>query len=120
MNEFWRDPVKDQVIGTVVEIFNLEGVELVRLNGLVRYINNHIGPVTTEDVNIIIKKLNQANIIDYKYELVCPHCGEHSFIIVDKDGMNKICDTCKGIYTIELNKTMFKNLFRGDSNGKEA
>lgn len=119
MNNFWRDPIKDKVIETIIEIFNLEGVELIRLNGLTRYINNHISSISTEDVDIIIKKLNQANIIDYNYELYCPHCGERSFIIVDKDGMNKICDTCNGIYTIELNKTMFKNFSRGDVNGKK-
>ena len=45
MSEFWRDPVMDSVIGKIVEIFNMEKVELVRLNGLVKYLNNNIGPI---------------------------------------------------------------------------
>ena len=68
MSEFWRDPVMDSVIGKIVEIFNMEKVELVRLNGLVKYLNNNIGPINVEGAKTIINKLNQAGIIDYKYD----------------------------------------------------
>lgn len=109
MSEFWRDPIKDQILECVVEIFNMEGVELVRLNGLTNYINNHIANISIQDVKIIIKKLNGAGIINYEYELLCPHCKEVSYIIKPINGLSKICDTCTNIYTIQLNTTMFPN-----------
>ena len=62
MSEFWRDPVMDSVIGKIVEIFNMEKVELVRLNGLVKYLNNNIGPINVEGAKTIINKLNQREI----------------------------------------------------------
>lgn len=114
MSEFWRDPIMDSVIGKIVEIFNMEEVELVRLNGLTNYINQHISNITTNDVKMIIQKLNQANVINYKYEIVCPQCKETSYIIIEKTKGFKTCDTCKTIYPLELNKNLFPNLF--DSN----
>ena len=62
----------DSVIGKIVEIFNMDKVELVRLNGLVNYINKNIGPINVDSTKSIINKLNQAGIIDYEYEIVFP------------------------------------------------
>ena len=112
MSEFWRDPVMDSVIGKIVEIFNMEKVELVRLNGLVKYLNNNIGPINVEGAKTIINKLNQAGIIDYEYEITCPACKETSYIIIEKSKGFKTCDTCKTIYQLELNKNLFPNMFR--------
>ena len=104
----------DKIMNEVVDIFNnVEGVELVRLNGLTKYLTKHIAPISKEDVKLIIKKLNRANIIDFEYALICPHCGEISYIIKPINGINKICDSCQNIYQIELNKTMLNNIFRG-------
>ena len=112
MSEFWRDPVMDSVIGKIVEIFNMDKVELVRLNGLVNYINKNIGPINVDSTKSIINKLNQAGIIDYEYEIVCPTCKETSYIIIEKTKGFKTCDTCKTIYPLELNKNLFPNMFR--------
>ena len=101
----------DSVIGKIVEIFNMEKVELVRLNGLVKYLNNNIGPINVEGAKTIINKLNQAGIIDYKYEITCPACKETSYIIIEKSKGFKTCDTCKTIYPLELNKNLFPNTF---------
>ena len=104
----------DKIMNEVVDIFNnVEGVELVRLNGLTKYLTKYIAPISKEDVKLIIKKLNRANIIDFEYALICPHCGEISYIIKPINGINKICDSCQNIYQIELNKTMLNNIFRG-------
>ena len=83
----------DSVIGKIVEIFNMEKVELVRLNGLVKYLNNNIGPINVEGAKTIINKLNQAGIIDYEYEITCPACKETSYIIIEKSKGFKTCDT---------------------------
>ena len=101
----------DSVIGKIVEIFNMEKVELVRLNGLVKYLNNNIGPINVEGAKTIINKLNQAGIIDYEYEITCPACKETSYIIIEKSKGFKTCDTCKTIYPLELNKNLFPNMF---------
>ena len=111
-NEFWRDPQMDLIIKTIIDIFvNTEGVELVRLNGLTAYLNKISGKlISKEDVQIIINKLNFANIINYKYELHCQHCGEISYIIIEKSKDTKLCDTCNLIYQIIPNKTCFVNI----------
>lgn len=110
MSEFWRDPVMDKIIGIIVETFvDVEGVELVRLNGLTKYLNK-FKTISTSEVETIISKLNLSHIIDYKYELICPHCNEKSYIIIPKETTVKLCDTCQLMYQIESGKTMFVNI----------
>lgn len=104
----------DKIVCEIVEIFNnVEGVELVRLNGLTKYLNNHFSSISKEDVKLIIKQLNRANVIDFEFALICPHCGEVSYIIKPINGINKLCDSCNLVYQIEVNKTMAPNIFRG-------
>lgn len=110
MDEFWRDPFMDQLIQSIINIFNdIEGVELVRLNGLTRHLNK-MKPISVKEVKTIIEKLNMANVINYKYKLCCPHCQEVSYIIIPKENNNvKMCDTCQIFYQLELNKTFYNN-----------
>jgi len=112
MNEFWRDSVMDNIIKEIVDLFTLtEGVELVRLNGLTKHLNkDNSKTISKEEIKTIISKLNKANVIDYKYEYHCPHCGEISYIIIpQKDNILKLCDTCNIVYMLENNKTLFPN-----------
>ena len=110
--EFWRDPQMDLIIGTIINIFvNTEGVELVRLNGLTKYLNKISNKsISIEEVKMIINKLNLADVINYEYELHCPHCGEISYIIIEKSKDVKLCDTCNSIYQIIPNQTCFANI----------
>ena len=107
MSEFWRDNGMDKIIETIIYIFNLEGVELVRMSGLTKHLNK-IKSISTNDIELIISKLNNQEIIKYEYIYICPHCNEKSYIIIPKeDNHVKICDTCKGIYMLENLKTLF-------------
>lgn len=93
-----KDNKMDNMIEDIIEIFKLDGVELVRLSGLVRRASNiaelNISPETLD--NIIVKLKNNA-IINFEYVTICPNCGEKSYQIKPISTNGKICDTC-GVY----------------------
>lgn len=97
--EFWRDPKLDAIIQDIIDIFSLEGVELVRLSGLLNREQKILENLTSEALNNIITKLRTNGIIQYKFTTHCPHCQEISYQIVELDLMKiKTCDTCKTFY----------------------
>lgn len=113
MSEFWRDENMDSIIQSIIDLFNnIEGVELIRLNGLTKYLNKiNNRNISKDDIEMIISKLNKANIINYIYKYSCPQCKETSYVLIPKqDAIAKLCDTCGIFYTLENNKTLFKNI----------
>ena len=100
----------DSMMRDIIDIFNLEGVELVRLSGLhkraLRISNYHA--LDREVLNRIIYKLKRQGLIKYQYILQCPYCNEISYQITDRDVSSaKICDTCKSIYIPTKDVSLF-------------
>ena len=91
----------DSMMRDIIDIFNLEGVELVRLSGLLRR-ELRISNCTVLDETSIkraIQKLRQEGIIHYHYVMKCPHCHEISYQVVDRNPTDlKVCDTCGQMY----------------------
>lgn len=109
--EFWRDAQMDKIIETIIEIFSkIDGIELIRLTGLTRYLNKISGKhISTNEIEIIIDKLKNAGIIKYDYIFICPHCKEKSYIIKFTNENNvKLCDTCQTLYNLIYGQTLFK------------
>lgn len=98
----------DRFLREVVEIFNLEGVELVRLSGLHRHARAMGADVDPETVARIVDKFRAAGVIRWRYALRCPHCGELSWQVVPRDGLRqpKLCDTCGALYVPEPGSTL--------------
>jgi len=98
--EFWRDPNMDAMVNDIIEIFTqVEGVQLVRLSGLLKREQNILPNLTSEILNNIIKKLRAAGVIRYKFMTNCPHCQEISYQLAEIDiSKTKICDTCSTFY----------------------
>lgn len=109
-NLLLNDKKMNDIINKILEIFNdIEGVELVRLNGLTKYLNKLYGFISKEDVRLIIQKLKSAKIINYKYKLICPHCDEESYLLIFNDNKKlKMCDTCKTFYDLLEGYSLFK------------
>ncbi|MFW6243220.1 MAG: hypothetical protein ACOC2W_03580 [bacterium] len=111
--EFWRNEKMDKIIEDIIDIFtNVEGVELVRLSGLTKRAINISGfnDLKPYQLDNIIKKLNRNNIINFKYIMICPHCDEVSYQIIERDNTNqKLCDTCKTMYKLNKGSTIFFN-----------
>jgi transcription initiation factor IIE alpha subunit len=111
---FLNDPSMNTVISEIIDIFNnVEGVELVRLSGMTRHANKIGGiiNISQETVDMIIKKLKSAGIINYKYIINCPHCHEQSFIIQSDEQFiyrPKLCDTCSTFYPLVDGATLYK------------
>jgi len=103
----------DSMMRDIIDIFNTEGVELVRLSGLYvreRYISNYkdLQPDVLDD---IVHKLKNANAIDYKYILYCPQCAEVSYIVKPKDEnpyAMKTCDTCGTMYIPQKEVSLYE------------
>ena len=91
----------DSMMKDIIDIFNLEGVELVRLSGLLRR-ESKISNCQVLDEQLlkrIIQKLRLQNIIKYRYVMKCPHCQEVSYQITERNPTDlKICDTCGQMY----------------------
>lgn len=110
MNEILKDPQMDIIIENIISIFTqIEGVELVRLNGITNYLQKISGKnISIDEVNLIIEKLKNAQIIKYDYIYVCPHCKEKSFIIEFKnENKVKLCDSCQTFYQLIEGATLF-------------
>ena len=91
----------DSMMKDIIDIFNLEGVELVRLSGLLkrelRISNCHVLDETI--MKRAIQKMRQEGIIDYRYVMKCPHCQEVSYQITERNPTDlKVCDTCGQMY----------------------
>ena len=107
----------DSMMKDIIEIFNLEGVELVRLSGLYRR-ELRISNCKALDIDMldrIVHKLKQQKIIHYRYILKCPHCGEVAYQITERQTPTqiKVCDTCmttyiptKDVSLLEFNENM--------------
>jgi hypothetical protein len=100
--DFMKDPVLDSMLAEIVDIFHLDGVELVRLNGLARHLQNTTGNVIDmQTLANVIQKLYMAHVIDYQYVMGCPHCGEVIYQIIERDvTLPKLCDTCKTMFAL--------------------
>ena len=96
-----HDKSMDEMIKDIIEIFNMEGVELVRLSGLTKRAsdisNMNIPPETLDN---ILHKLKFAGVINYEYITICPFCKEKSYQIKQINNNGKICDTCGSYFTI--------------------
>jgi peptide subunit release factor 1 (eRF1) len=109
--EFWRDQQMDTIIESIINIFHTEGVELVRLKGLTRYLHKISGKeLSIKEVETIVLKLNMAGIIKFEHELRCPHCGEVSYIVIQKNEAAKLCDTCNTFYQIIPGTTLIASI----------
>jgi len=102
----------DSMMHDIVDIFNLEGVELVRLSGLFmreRQISND-NNLTPEMLDKIVHKLKKAGIIHYEYILYCPHCYEITYQVKKQDNPYKAkrCDTCGQIYIPQNEISIFE------------
>jgi len=89
----------DVVLQDIVEIFNLDKVELVRLSGLTLREKKIDVNLTGEVLNRIIAQLKRRNVINYTKIVYCPHCKEIFYLIKDIDGIKK-CDTCNRKFNI--------------------
>lgn len=103
--EFWRDPVIDNMIKEIIDIFKLEGVQLVRLSGMTKRVRNITNKqdIPVDIVHNIIIKLKNGGVIDYKHITRCPHCGETSYQVLYEDDFitkPKLCDTCGTLYAL--------------------
>ena len=102
----------DSMMKDIIEIFNLEGVELVRLNGLHKRalrISN-CQSLDKDMLNSIVHKLKQQGIIHYEYILKCPHCNELTYQVVKRESpvKAKVCDTCQLLYIPTKNISLFE------------
>ena len=91
----------DTMMRDIIDIFNLEGVKLVRLSGLFlreREISNY-KDMKPDELDKIVHKLQKAGVIHYQYILYCPHCQEVTYQVekVENPFQAKVCDTCGGI-----------------------
>jgi hypothetical protein len=103
---FLRDEGIDAMISDIVDIFvNVEGVILVRLSGLTNRANkvSGKGDIPQESIHSIVERLKLSGVINYKYVIDCPHCGEKSYVIISEDDFlqkPKMCDSCNTFYTL--------------------
>jgi predicted Zn-ribbon and HTH transcriptional regulator len=103
MNELLKDNNIDIMIKDIIDIFHLEGVELVRVSGLVKRERKmaNMPDMPQYLMETIINKLKDSGIINYKFITICPHCNEISYQIKDIDiNKPKLCDTCKIMYSL--------------------
>ena len=109
-NPLTNDTRMNKLIAEVIDIFiNVEGVELVRLSGLTRYLKNLTGlNLSTDAVNNILQKLKAASLINWIYIMKCPYCGEIIYQIKERDKqLPKLCDSCKSMFQLVENDTLF-------------
>ncbi|MNJ90465.1 hypothetical protein D3C87_80620 [compost metagenome] len=105
--EFWRNEKMDLAIEDVIDIFtNVDGVELVRLSGMTKRFSTISQKVDIPKIAVdnIIRKLNNQNIIDFKYVIKCKHCGEISYVVKYNEEFlikPKLCDTCSTFYHLD-------------------
>lgn len=92
----------DAMMHDIIDIFNLDGVDLVRLSGLHRREVCVSGDdrLSPDVVNAIVNKLRAAKVIKFRYTMHCPTCGEVTYQIAERGASEvKLCDTCQTLYT---------------------
>ena len=95
-----KDERLDAMMRDIVTTFNLDWVQLVRLNGLSdrcrRISGLHLDNAFFESM---LLKIKQAGLINWRYVSECPYCHEVIYQITDvpMDKL-KICDTCQSLY----------------------
>ena len=92
----------DAMMRDVIDIFNLEGVNLVRLSGLHRREvrvsgDDRLSPTTVE---LVVDKLRRAKVINFRFKMRCPTCGEVFYQIIAHDVGAKLCDTCSSMFVV--------------------
>lgn len=102
----------DGMMRDIIDIFNLKGVELVRLSGLFlreRQISNYKG-LQPDELDRIVRKLQKAGVIHYQYILYCPHCQEVTYQVKKQENpfKAKVCDTCGGIYIPQRDYSLYE------------
>lgn len=100
--DFIKDPTLDKMLNEIIEIFHMEGVELVRLNGLAKFLLKTTGNLIDKQILAnVIQKMFFEHIIDYQYVMGCPHCGEVIYQIKERDiTLPKLCDTCNTMFAL--------------------
>lgn len=99
-----HDSQMDKMLDDIVDIFNnVEGVQLVRLGGLVRRasrISNQM--ISMETIDYILHKMKMQKVINWNYAYQCPYCKEVFYQVDDtpKDKI-KLCDTCQTMFIPE-------------------
>ena len=109
-NPLTNDTRMNKLITETIDIFvNVEGVELVRLSGLTRHLKNLTNiDLSMDAVNNIVHKLKNANLINWQYIMKCPFCGEIIYQIKERDKrLPKLCDSCKSMFQLVENDTLF-------------
>ena len=91
---------ENRVLTDIIDIFNLKGVELVRLSGLYHRQKLIDDTITPQILHIIINKFRDSNIIKYETCCFCPHCHE-IFYLKNKETEHR-CDTCGMMFTINI------------------
>lgn len=108
--EFWKDPKMEEMLADIIDIFTkVEGVELVRLSGLTARAKRITGfnDLSESAIDNILHKIRDNGIITWEYEMKCPHCGEISYQITERDANKpKLCDSCGTIYKLTETVTM--------------
>lgn len=108
--EFWKDPKMEAMLSDIVDIFkNIDGVELVRLSGLTKRAKRITGisDINESIIDNILHKMRDAGVITWEYTMKCPHCGEISYQITERDvNKPKLCDSCGTIYKLTENVNM--------------
>lgn len=96
----------DDMLNDIVDIFtNIEGVQLVRISGLIRRASRISGKtIDIETINMILNKMKANNIINWKYIYQCPFCKEIFYQIDDTPSDKpKLCDTCNTMFVPQQN-----------------
>ena len=113
-----NDAKLDKIINDIIYIFNLEGVELVRLSGLVKRFNE-ITRINPETIHTYIIKLKRSKLINFNKITICPHCKEISYRIKDISNEHKIlCDSCQNNYDIINELTIYDDISKIELIGK--
>lgn len=100
-----RDVSLDKMFEEIIEIFKLEGVELVRLSGMTNWCRKTSGKndIPHQAVDSVIRKMRSNNVIEFDYITKCQHCGETSYIVKPKEDFlrkPKMCDSCNTFFAL--------------------
>ena len=100
----------DKAMSTIIDIFRNPEVELVRLNGLHRYLVKKDGHnIDKSVIDMMVHKIKERKIITYIYILKCPHCGEITYQIKEREfDKLKRCETCDSLYVPVIGESLFE------------
>lgn len=107
----------DFILQDIVEIFNLQEVELVRLSGLLARQQRIEHEITPQWLHIAINKLKKENVINYSVSCFCPHCKEIFYIKTPI--VQHTCDTCGIKFNINFLNLITNNNIDPIVNGEQ-